>query len=99
MSYERPQLFVFTSARFPEAALLLEREDGSLVTCDAVQNWTHVDRFFFAETGALFAAQGLIGEANLPATGVKRARPKLPIFDASRPCPSGTSSPLMAPPS
>jgi hypothetical protein len=62
------QIFSFASARFPEAALLLEREGGILVTCDAVQNWTHVDRFFSAETGAMFAAQGLIGEANLPAT-------------------------------
>ena len=62
------QIYVFTSARFPEAALLLERDGGILLTCDAVQNWTHVDQFFSAETGAMFAAQGLIGEANLPAT-------------------------------
>src|SRR5262245_29773335 len=40
------ELFVFSSARFPEAAVLLRREGGILITCDAVQNWTHVDEFF-----------------------------------------------------
>lgn len=62
------RLFVFTSARFPEGAVLLEREGGILITCDAIQNWTHVDRFFSPETGAMFEAQGLIGAANLPST-------------------------------
>jgi hypothetical protein len=32
-------LFVFESAKHPEAALLIGRGDGVLVTCDAVQNW------------------------------------------------------------
>lgn len=62
------QVFAFTSARFPEAALLLAREGGILITCDAVQNWTHVDRFFSPETGRMFADGGLIRAANVPST-------------------------------
>jgi photosystem II stability/assembly factor-like uncharacterized protein len=33
------------------AAVLLPREGGILITCDAVQNWTHVDTV--AADGAL----------------------------------------------
>lgn len=60
--------FIFASARFPEAAVLLPREGGILITCDAVQNWTAVDRFFSAQCGELFTAQGLIRAANIPST-------------------------------
>lgn len=73
-------VFVFTSARFPEAALLLEREGGILITCDAVQNWTHVDRFFSEETGAMFESQGLIREANLPSTWRQACAPEAADF-------------------
>ena len=62
------ELFEFTSARFPEAAVVLPHVGGVLLTCDAIQHWTHVDRFFSAECGALFTAQGLIRPANIPAT-------------------------------
>lgn len=62
------QLFVFTSSQFPEAAVLLARDGGILITCDAIQNWTHVDRFFSRQCGEMFAAQGLIGPANIPST-------------------------------
>ncbi len=61
-------VFVFTSARWPEAAVLIPRDGGVLITCDAVQNWTHVDPFFSGETGKLFVDQGLIGAVNIPST-------------------------------
>jgi hypothetical protein len=62
------ELFVFESAKFPEAALLLRCQGGILITCDAVQNWRSVDRYFSPETGAQFMAQGLIRPANIPST-------------------------------
>jgi hypothetical protein len=73
-------VFVFTTARFPEAAVLLPREGGILITCDAVQNWTHVDAFFSGETGALFVAQGLIGAANIPVTWREACAPNISDF-------------------
>ncbi|WP_232537842.1 hypothetical protein [Cystobacter fuscus] len=72
--------FVFASARFPEAAVLLAREGGILITCDAIQNWTHVDRFFSPECGAMFAAQGLIRPANLPSTWIGACQPRADDF-------------------
>jgi hypothetical protein len=69
------EVFVFTSARFPEAAVLLAREGGILITCDAIQNWTRVDRFFSPACGELFTAQGLIREANIPSTWLTACEP------------------------
>lgn len=73
--------FVFTSAALPEAAVLLPREGGILLTCDAVQSWSHVDPFFSVETGASFLAQGLIGPANVPSTWLGACRPDVSDFE------------------
>ena len=62
------KVFVFSTAAFPEAAVVLPHEGGILITCDAVQSWTHVDPFFSRETGESFSEQGLIGVANIPST-------------------------------
>lgn len=62
------ELFVFESAKFPEAALLLRQDGGVLVTCDAVQNWTAVDPYFSPDCGARFMAEGLIRPMNIPST-------------------------------
>lgn len=70
------EVVVFASARFPEAAVLLARDGGVLITCDAIQNWTSVDGFFSRATGEMFAAQGLIGEANIPATWLHACAPE-----------------------
>jgi hypothetical protein len=75
------RLHVFRSAKHPEAALLLPHQGGVLVTCDAIQNWSHVDPFFSAETGNMFKAQGLIREANVPATWVGACEPKRDDFE------------------
>jgi hypothetical protein len=74
------ELFVFESAKYPEAALLLRREGGVLITCDAVQNWATVDRYFSAETGARFMAQGLIRSANIPSTWLGACEPDASDF-------------------
>lgn len=68
-------VFEFTSARFPEAALLLAREGGILITCDAIQNWDGADRFFSPQCAELFAAQGLLRPANLPSTWLHACQP------------------------
>ncbi len=73
--------FVFTSAALPEAAVLLPREGGILLTCDAVQSWSRVDPFFSQETGAAFVAQGLIGPANVPSTWLGACQPGVADFE------------------
>jgi hypothetical protein len=74
------ELFVFESAKYPEAALLLRRDGGILITCDAVQNWVIVDRYFSPETGAQFMAQGLIRPANIPSTWLGACEPDASDF-------------------
>lgn len=73
------ELFVFASSKHPEAALLLPRH-GLLITCDAIQNWTAVDRYFSPECGAMFTAQGLIRPANIPATWLGACAPDAADF-------------------
>ena len=70
---------MFASARHPEAALLLHRH-RLLLTCDAIQNWTAVDRFFSPGCGAMFTAQGLIRPANIPATWLGACEPNAADF-------------------
>lgn len=74
------ELFVFTSARFPEAALLLRQHDGVLITCDAIQNWTVVDPYFSVECGARFLAEGLIRPLNIPSTWRQACAPEAADF-------------------
>lgn len=71
---------VFRSSRHPEAALLLERAGGVLVTCDAVQNWTGIDPYFSPETGAQFEAGGLLRPANVPSTWTHACAPAAADF-------------------
>jgi hypothetical protein len=74
------ELFVFASAKYPEAALLLRRDSGILITCDAVQNWVVVDRYFSRETGAQFMTQGLIRSVNIPSTWLGACAPDASDF-------------------
>lgn len=69
------EVFIFESAKFPEAALLLKQDDGVLITCDAVQNWTAVDSYFSAECGARFLKEGLIRPMNVPSTWLQACAP------------------------
>lgn len=72
---------VFATAKHPEAALLLDRSGGVLVTCDAVQSWSYVDGFFSPETGAAFEAAGLVRAANVPSTWIGACAPDPSDFD------------------
>ncbi|APR78895.1 Hypothetical protein A7982_04242 [Minicystis rosea] len=74
------ELFVFSSARLPEAAVLLRREGGILITCDAIQNWTHVDELFSPPCGEMFMEQGLIRAANIPSTWRYACNPSVDDF-------------------
>jgi hypothetical protein len=75
------RVFVFRSAKHPEAALLLPHGGGLLVTCDAIQNWASADRFFSAETAAMFEAEGLIAPVNIPATWLSACAPARDDFE------------------
>jgi hypothetical protein len=75
------RLLEFQSSRHPEAALWLPHSSGTLVTCDAIQNWSGPDSFFAPDTFAMFDAQGLIREANIPATWLGACEPSRDDFE------------------
>lgn len=58
-------LFVFETSQQPEGLLLLEREGGILISCDSLQNWAEVDRFFSDESAAKMVELGFIQPANV----------------------------------
>lgn len=59
------ELFSFKSDKFKEAALLLPQNDGILITCDSIQNWTMTDEFFNEQTRIKFFKEGKIRSANI----------------------------------
>lgn len=71
----RSQLFVFERAAKPEACLLLERDDGILVTCDSLQNWGDFDGCSFAGK-LMMRAMGFGGAARIGPGWRKSSEPK-----------------------
>ncbi len=57
--------FSFETAKQPEGLLLVEREGGVLISCDSLQNWAKVDRFFSEESAKKMGELGFIQEANI----------------------------------
>jgi hypothetical protein len=53
---------------------------GILVTCDAVQSWANVDRFFSPETAAQYLADGRIRPADIPPTWLEACAPDAADF-------------------
>lgn len=68
-------LFEFRTTQIPEGILRLDREDGILVACDALQNWLAPDEFFSDSSRALMQQMGFFTPANLGPVWVQRATP------------------------
>jgi hypothetical protein len=75
-------LFEFKTTTLSEGALLLEQDNGILISCDSIQNWTEKDSFFSDECWNMFKEQGLIGAANIPDTWVGACKPRKEDFSA-----------------
>ena len=65
MPFHGASLFVFETSKEPEGLLLIDRDDGILVACDSLQNWSAPDRFFSAESAERMTALGFIRPANV----------------------------------
>ncbi|MFW1678168.1 hypothetical protein ACFVYJ_10350 [Pontibacter sp. JAM-7] len=68
-------LFVFSTAQIPEAVLRLERSDGILIACDALQNWHAPDAYFSDDSRALMQQMGFFTPANLGPVWLQAASP------------------------
>jgi len=75
------QVFVFETSKTKEGLLLIEREGGILVSCDALQNWAEVDRFFSDESAKQMTEFGFIQPANIGPGWRRSAEPQKSDFD------------------
>ncbi len=65
MPFPDCSLFIFETSLYPECILHLNREDGILMTCDSVKNWTKPDDFFSISTAKLYQQLEFFGEATI----------------------------------
>jgi len=57
-------LFAFETTNLPECILVLDREGGIAIACDALQNWVAQDDFTDDETAAKMSGMGFFTPAN-----------------------------------
>ncbi|MCG7920967.1 MAG: hypothetical protein N0C81_15545 [Candidatus Thiodiazotropha lotti] len=68
-------LFSFKTTQIPEGILHIDRADGILIACDALQNWQHPDQYFSESSTELMQSMGFFTPANLGPVWVQRAAP------------------------
>jgi hypothetical protein len=68
-------LFSFTTTRLPEGALLLDREGGIMIACDALQNWQAPDAYFSESSRQLMQEMGFFTPANVGPVWLQAAAP------------------------
>ena len=69
-------LFSFKTTQIPEGILHIDRADGILIACDALQNWQRPDHFFSESSTELMQSMGFFTPANLGPVWVQRAAPE-----------------------
>ncbi|NMG33760.1 hypothetical protein GRF61_04765 [Azoarcus sp. TTM-91] len=73
-------LFEFSTTRLPEAILLLEREGGIAIACDALQNWLAPDEYFSDASRQLMQDMGFFTPANFGPVWMQAAVPQAADF-------------------
>ncbi len=68
-------LFEFKTTKIAEGILRIDRADGVLIACDALQNWLAPDEFFSDASRELMTKMGFFTPANLGPVWVQRAEP------------------------
>ena len=56
-------LLPFSTAKFPEAVIHINRHGGILLSCDSIKNWIGPDEYFSEQTAAAYQEQGFFGKA------------------------------------
>lgn len=80
MPFEDASLFVFETAKLPEAVLHIDREGGILVPCDSLQNWVEPDEFFDDDSATIMTQMGFIKPANIGPGWRRAAQPQVSDF-------------------
>lgn len=68
-------VFLFDTTELPEGVLIIERDGGIAVGCDAIQNWTEPDEHFTDATTDLMTELGFFQEANFGPLFMMRSKP------------------------
>lgn len=74
-------VFIFEQTNIPESIILLAREGGILIGCDAIQNWTEADEYFSEESTQVMTNMGFFTPANIGPVWMQAAEPKLGDFE------------------
>lgn len=77
-------LFLYETARLPEAVLLLDRGEptgGILISCDSLQNWLEPDRFFDEGSAQMMRGFGFFAPANVGPGWMRACEPKARDFE------------------
>lgn len=75
-------IFAFSTPKKPEGLLVLDREGGIVISCDALQNWAKADRYFNLPSRLLMPVLGFIKPANIGPGWIKGANPPASDFAA-----------------
>ena len=80
MPFSNSSYFHFETAQAPEGLILIEREGGIVVSCDAMQNWAETDHFFNEESAAKMTEWGFIQPAAIGVGWLNSAKPQAADF-------------------
>lgn len=65
MPFAGASLFSFETAALPEGLIILERDEGVILSCDSLQNWTAADSFFDEASARRMGEIGFLKRANV----------------------------------
>jgi hypothetical protein len=68
-------VFLFEKTQVPESVIHLEREEGILIGCDAIQSWAEADEFFSEESIGMMQEMDFFKPANVGPVWMQAANP------------------------
>ncbi|MDO6592539.1 hypothetical protein [Neptuniibacter sp. 1_MG-2023] len=68
-------LFIFETTKIPEGILHIDRADGVLIACDALQNWLEPDQYFSDASKELMQNMNFFVPANIGPVWAQAAEP------------------------
>ncbi|MCA9570253.1 MAG: hypothetical protein KC656_20560 [Myxococcales bacterium] len=75
------KLFLFEETKLPEAIIVLDRDGGIAIACDALQNWVEPDEFMDDATAERMKGFGFFTPANLGPVWVQTNEPRPGDFE------------------
>ena len=74
-------VFMFENTQIPECIIVLQREGGILIGCDAIQNWIETDCYFSEQSSVMMTDMGFFTPANIGPVWMQFAQPEASDFE------------------